>query len=192
MKRSLKLFVYDIAESIKDIKSFLKGVSKKYFFKDIVNYKSPYCDLFEYEQLNKLDLDILLNILEDIRVKDPTEDLQIPVSEAYAELIENYRQPYATAWKVATTDKQIVGIILPDIFSDEPKKGTLGYIGVTSSFRQKGWAKILHAKGLEEITKLGATKYWGSTHVENIAMAKVFESNGCTLAGIRRHWSNHG
>ena len=34
MKRSLKLFVYDIAESIKDIKSFLKGVSKKYFFKD--------------------------------------------------------------------------------------------------------------------------------------------------------------
>ena len=34
MKRSLKLFIYDIAESIKDIESFTRGISEESFSND--------------------------------------------------------------------------------------------------------------------------------------------------------------
>ena len=36
MKRSLKLFIYDITESIKNIESFLKGITEESFSKDIL------------------------------------------------------------------------------------------------------------------------------------------------------------
>jgi len=36
MKRSLKLFIYDIAESIENIESFLKGITEESFSKDIL------------------------------------------------------------------------------------------------------------------------------------------------------------
>ncbi len=58
-------------------------------------------------------------------------------------------------------------------------------IGIVPGYRQRGLGKVLHAKGLEILSKQGATEYVGSTDLENPAMIRIFESNGCENIGTR-------
>lgn len=181
-------------ESNKEYEEILKRLGhtisfgKNYYKREISNFKSPYEDFFEYKSLLKLDRKVIIEILDDFRKADPSENKNISIEEAFADTIANIDSSIGSEWIAAYLNNNVVGIILPNIYPDDPEAGTLTHFGVCSQFRGKGYAKILHAKGLEVLSKLNAKTYLGSTHVDNYPMKKVFENNQCIEIGIRRHW----
>lgn len=161
---------------------------KAYYSRSLAEWKSPYEDPLTYRPLVEAGRNSLLQILGEVRAGDHGESPEIPVQESFQALFESMSQPFALRWRAAYLTNEIVGIVFPDIYPDEPSKGTIAYIGIRPRFRGRGLARILHARALSDLAALSATTYIGSTHMLNTAMRKVFESNGCTLTGIRRHW----
>jgi ribosomal protein S18 acetylase RimI-like enzyme len=81
-----------------------------------------------------------------------------------------------------------MGILIPKIFDDIPEEGTIHTFGLFPEFRGQGLGKILHAKGLEVLSELGATRYVGSTDRQNEPMIATFQANGCQKMGLRRQY----
>ena len=88
-------------------------------------------------------------------------------------------------WKLAFLNDEPIGVILPQIFPDNEKEGTLYYIGLIEKYRNKGYGKRMHLDGLHFLNDFGATDYFGSTINSNLAMKKVFEVNDCKVEAIQ-------
>jgi len=161
---------------------------KAYYSRSLEEWLSPYEDSFSYRPLIDIGRDSLIQLLGEVRTGDHGEDQETSIQESFPALLESMSRPFALKWKAAYLNDEIAGIMLPDIYPDEPHKGTITYIGIRPRFRGRGLARILHAKALSDLAMLGVKTYVGSTHIRNTAMRKVFESNGCALTGIRRHW----
>lgn len=155
------------------------------YHRSIIDYRTPYDDPFEYSPLLELNIDIFKQLFNQVRIGDI--DLKFSVEEAMRRTFGDLNGPYVSNWKVASLNGQFVGLIMPEIFPDT-QMGTVAYMGIIPTFRGKGYGKILHTRALEEIRKLNATNYQGATSVDNNYMKKVFETNGCSLRGIRRYW----
>lgn len=165
-------------------------IEKYHYSKNIFEYKSLHHDPFIYLNLTSLPVEDCIELFSSIRQNDHAEKLNIPTRQSFDGVFSNYNEHFALNWKLATLNNRNVGIILPDIFPDTPKKGTLAYIGILPEFQKKGYSKILHAKGLEELSKLGVSEYIGSTHIKNISMQKCFKANDCSLVGVRKYWTH--
>jgi hypothetical protein len=63
-------------------------------------------------------------------------------------------------------------------------------IGIVPGYRHKGLGKILHAKGLEILSRQVAIEYIGSTELENAAMIRIFEIIGFENIGTRTTHQN--
>ncbi|TSA87223.1 GNAT family N-acetyltransferase [Deinococcus detaillensis] len=112
---------------------------------------------------------------------DPFETSTAESAEAdFDALIEGAGEQFDPAgWFVARHSGEEVGVLLPQLFPDEPSVGTLFYVGVSPQFRARGLGTALHAEGLRQLQLKGAGQYKGSTDVRNGAMRRVFAANGC-------------
>lgn len=81
---------------------------------------------------------------------------------------------------LAQQSGEMVGVLLPQRYPDQPHTGTLFYIGVFPQARGRGLGRRLHAEGLQRLQARDVTLYQGSTDLRNEAMRRVFAANGCT------------
>ena len=73
-----------------------------------------------------------------------------------------------------------IGVVLPQIYAQDPTAGTLFYLAVVPERRGSGLGRRLHAFGLRRLRQLGAVHYYGSTDSRNAPMLAIFTANGCT------------
>lgn len=85
-------------------------------------------------------------------------------------------------WYLVRDDRGDVGVVLPQVFPDEPTTGTLFYVAVVPERRGEGLGRALHRFGLSELAKRGAKAYVGSTDATNEPMIAIFTANGCSLS----------
>lgn len=88
-------------------------------------------------------------------------------------------------WKLVFKNDEPIGVILPQIFPDNEKEGTLYFIGLVEEHRNNGYGKEMHLVGLNNLYEKGATDYIGSTLNSNEAMTKVFQKNNCEVETIQ-------
>lgn len=84
-------------------------------------------------------------------------------------------------WFAIADDLGDFGVVLPQVFPDEPTTGTLFYLAVVPDRRGEGLGGQIHRFGLSEPKKRGASRDVGSTATENLAMISIFRANGCEL-----------
>lgn len=145
-------------------------------------------DHFQYRSMKELGTHVFEGVLDLVLSETKSRDLQARKGKdelrRLIELAEN--EFYPENWYIAFLGNDPIGLILPQKFPDSLKEGTLYVIGIVPQFRQKGFSKILHIKGLQILISLGINRYVGSTDVGNSAMIKVFSANGCNYLGVRQ------
>lgn len=161
---------------------------KPYFRRNIEGFVSPYEDPFFYRSLKQLGESEFLKIFSGTYEANLNRNFNLASPEtdfrSYLDSAGILFDP--DGWVAAFLQDQPAGIILPQRYPDTPRDGTMMSLGLTPEFRKRGYGKILHAKGLEILSKQGATGYVGSTDVENIPMIRVFLRNGCAQTRVRR------
>lgn len=86
----------------------------------------------------------------------------------------------AENWVVVDDAQGEIGVVLPQIYAQDPTAGTLFYLAVVPERRGSGLGRRLHAFGLRRLRQLGAVHYYGSTDSRNAPMLAIFTANGCT------------
>ncbi len=158
--------------------------SKQLFTKNLRNFKSNYKDKFEYRSLNGPGLPKFFRTFK-ASIEDPIKQyrqFQRYVNKMKKLIGDTYD---IGNWKVVSLNKENIGVIMPHVFPEDPKLGTLLEIGLKPEYRGKGYGRIIHERGLELLKEMGAKKYLGSTETTNHAMLRVFELNGCKKWFIR-------
>jgi RimJ/RimL family protein N-acetyltransferase len=163
-------------------------IRKQYARRDILGFASPYADPFHYRTLAHLGKDEFVAAFKRVCVGSQGLDVLFYLEKPEAEfdwLIGYAGSAFdANNWLLAFQAERLAGMVLPQCFHDRPEEGTLFHIALVPEFRRLGYGKVLHAKGLEELARLGAVRYVGSTHVDNSAMIRVFQQNGCMLTAV--------
>lgn len=85
-------------------------------------------------------------------------------------------------WYLVRDDRGDIGVVLPQVFPDEPTTGTLFYVAVVPERRGEGLGRALHRFGLSELARRAAKTYVGSTDAANEPMIAVFTANGCSVS----------
>jgi RimJ/RimL family protein N-acetyltransferase len=67
----------------------------------------------------------------------------------------------------------------------------ISYMGLAPTFRGKGFGKWVHRHGFTMMRQQGGKLYHGGTHINNLAMRKLFESHGCYVFSEMEEWSCH-
>jgi RimJ/RimL family protein N-acetyltransferase len=162
-------------------------ISKQYARRSIEGYQSPYSESLEYRSISELSnsevVRLLAETMRDGRARDfdPTQ----PELE-FNQMIEFAGTAYhPETWVAAYREGEPIGLVFAQRYDDKPSEGSEFFIGVLPPFRGQGLGKVLHAKGLEMLSKLGVQEYVGSTDVQNEAMIRTFAANGCRLYAIR-------
>ena len=164
-------------------------ILKQYARREIVGFVSPHADPFGYRALADLGRAVFVEAFKRVCAESQGIDVLGYLRDPEAELdwlIEFAGSSFdANQWLLAFYGEELAGMVLPQCFPGQPDAGTLLHIALVPEFRRRGYGKVLHAKGLELLARLGARRYVGSTHVDNSAMIRVFEENGCRLTGVQ-------
>ncbi len=97
------------------------------------------------------------------------------------ELVQYAGEEFDPEHWFAVSDGDPLGVLLPQVYPDDPLEGTLFYLGVVPERRRQGLGSQLHRLGLEFLHERGAVRYVGSTDERNIAMLKVFAHAGARV-----------
>jgi RimJ/RimL family protein N-acetyltransferase len=158
---------------------------KQYFRRRIDGYQSPYVDPFDYRTVAEIGEDKVCMMMLPFVDDKSNPDQQAEARIEWQGLVDSdVCSPLLQSWLVAYQDDSPIGVVFPTRYEDVPDQGSLSTIGVFPQWQGKGYGKILHAKGLETLAKMGVTKYVGSTEVTNIPMIAVAVANGCVLTKI--------
>ncbi|MFI5201237.1 MAG: GNAT family N-acetyltransferase [Candidatus Kapaibacterium sp.] len=164
-------------------------IEKQYARRAISGYRSPYADPFEYRPILSVGMDEVYRFIAMAPFFDIQPDTD-PLSQARTEfdvLVEFAASAYAPEhWLIACKDGNPVGYIFPQRYWDVPEEGSIFAIGVFPEMQGRGYGKILHAKGLEILARMGLRSYVGSTETKNFAMIAIFLANGCKLSKIHK------
>ncbi|SRR5579883_1071521 len=162
---------------------------KLYFERKLDRYRSPYSDPFEYQSI--LDKDIPDSLYSDVlatgteRFAGISDRIERGKNHLRA-LIEHADKAFEPRyWWTAYLGGEPIGLVFPQFIPDLKNVGSVWHIGVCNVYRGSGYGRILHAHALEALSVLGANRYLGSTQVDNYAMIKVFEANGCNFKSFR-------
>ncbi len=159
------------------------GVKKRKIVveRSIVGYESPYDDPFTYSSIEVVGRENFVRVMAEASEGDPFEDsTDRDVDREFQEMVDYAGKRFdPTWWTTADLGGETVGVVLPQAYAGCDDEGTLFYVGVRPSFRGRGYGKILHAAGLEFLSRHGVTKYVGSTDERNVPMIAVFKANGC-------------
>jgi ribosomal protein S18 acetylase RimI-like enzyme len=161
-------------------------IEKAFVERDVTGYRSPYDDPFEYVTFAEAGRDAFVETLSSIYVGNPNRDAVEPGSDFDA-MVEYAGAAFApNAWKLAYYEGTVAGLVLPQLYPEEPDEGSLFYFGVVPALRGRGHGKVLHARGLEDLARAGAIRYFGSTDVLNEPVLRIFEAHGCKRTRLRR------
>jgi ribosomal protein S18 acetylase RimI-like enzyme len=164
---------------------FVVNKEKIFVQKNLQAFRAARDDPFVYRSLAEIGEDRFLEIMiraaqgdpfEDVTARDPRSDFRDLVDYAGTRFDPTW-------WRVAYLDRDPVGVVLPQVFSDRTNEGTLFYVGVLPEFRGRGFGRMLHASGLAFLAGRGITRYIGSTDARNFPMIAVFRANGCEQTG---------
>jgi RimJ/RimL family protein N-acetyltransferase len=149
--------------------------------RSIAGYTSPYHDPFTYSSLEVVGRESFVRIMAEASEGDPFEDsTDRDVDREFREMVDYAGNRFdPTWWATAGVDGETVGVVLPQAYPGCDDEGTLFYVGVRPAFRGRGYGRVLHAAGLEFLSRHGVTKYVGSTDERNVPMIAVFKANGC-------------
>jgi RimJ/RimL family protein N-acetyltransferase len=149
--------------------------------RSIAGYASPHDDPFTYSSLKVVGRENFVRIMAEASEGDPFEDpTDRDVDREFQEMVDYAGDRFdPTWWRTANLDGETVGVVLPQAYPGYDDEGTLFYVGVRPGFRGRGYGKVLHAAGLEFLSRHGVTKYVGSTDERNVPMIAVFKANGC-------------
>lgn len=86
-----------------------------------------------------------------------------------------------SAWFAVADQQGDFGVVLPQLFPDDPTTGTLFYLAVVPERRGQGRGRQLHCFGLGQLARRGAMHYVGSAGPANAPMLAIFRANGCQL-----------
>ncbi len=102
--------------------------------------------------------------------------------EDFQELIELAGRRFRPAdWYLVRRHDRDVGVLLPQIRPDDPETGTILYMGVVPAARGRHLGRAIHAIGLRELARRGASRYLDGTDAGNAPMIAVLRANGCTV-----------
>jgi hypothetical protein len=143
---------------------------------------------FEFESLKESGLTEFMEIFEEVLIDDLERDVD---TSTYFEMMKDATKDFffPENWKIIKFNSKKIGILLPQLYPNNPKNGGLSYIGFNKENRNKGYGKLLHSIGLTMLKNIGAEKYIGSTDSRNKAMQKLFEVNDCKNT-IKRYFMN--
>lgn len=160
-------------------------VDKAYFKRNISDYVMPPGEILRYKSMKEVGREMMLNVHSLTYAENPNRNFSSPEKDFKSH--EESAGPLfdQQGWFVAFLNDQPIGVLLPQRFPDSPREGTLMSIGVTREYRGRKFGRMLHAKGLEILSRQGATTYIGSTDMRNLPMIRIFEINGCEKFGIR-------
>lgn len=152
----------------------MKGFYEKY----LELHKFNYDDIFDYKSIREIGESEFLEVFKKVTEDDPERevDFRLYYKSMFDDAEDKFNEDW---WKVVFLKSQIIGIIMPQVFPDKIEEGSIFYIGFIPEYRNKGYGKILHSKGLEFLKNQGVIRYIGSTLENNNAMNKVFELNEC-------------
>ncbi len=154
--------------------------------KDLANYSMPYDHAFTFKSLLEVGRDLFTQILANASVGDPFSDFSSQPEKEFEELMEIAGERFdPNFWQVAYLNEVPVGVVLPQIYNHTSDEGSLFYVGIIPEYREQGLGKVLHAYGLEILSKSHVLKYIGSTDKENEQMLKVFVRNGCVQTNMQ-------
>lgn len=161
-------------------------IQKQYARRNIEGYRSRYEDSFEYRSILRVDD----QTTEHLLVKAMSDSLARDIGEDGWSSLSDFREFAGAAyhpetWCIAYRENEPIGVVFAQRYEDKLEEGSLFFIGLLPEYRGKGYAKLLHAKGLEMLSDFGVKEYVGSTDVKNIAMIRAFAANGCRLYAIR-------
>jgi len=81
------------------------------------------------------------------------------------------------------------GVMLPE---RDGVVGWLALVGLVPEVRGRGLGRELHAAGLAELRRRGATVYRDRTDENNLPMLRVFAANGCEVDGVEHGFIHDG
>lgn len=123
------------------------------------------------------------SITEEPSIRLLSEVMQVTLNDAEVFLQQMKEELPEQAEKMFTVYKvnnSPVGIVLPHIEPYTNNEGRLFWIGIHPNYVGKGFGKELHAIGLYRLKKdFHAECYVGITQIDNCAMRKIMQSNGC-------------
>lgn len=162
-------------------------VSKEKVFVELKldEFEGRHEDPFTYRSLTEIGEDRFVELMTKSATGDPFEDVSLrdPRSD-FRDLINYAGAGFdPTWWRVAYLDRDPIGVVLPQVFSDRTNEGTMFYVAVLPEFRGRGFGRVLHASGLAFLAAKGITRYIGSTDARNLPMIAVFRANGCEQTG---------
>jgi len=191
-KDNIEILTSDL-DSKKETNSFLnKSImriykQKGFYTKDLKKLSNLKNDSFHYTPLSQYSDSVILDLFSKVTKGDI--DIESDTNKEFKDIIEYANDiNYKNNWKFILKDSKKIGMILPHVFQDNTKEGSLLYVGLIEKHRRKGYAKEIHARGLQFLKENNAEKYIGSTLLDNIAMKKTFENNNCIIDCIQLYY----
>jgi len=165
---------------------------KQEFRRSIEGYRSPFDDPFLYKTIDEVGRDevvrMLLPFIDGVSNLDPFAQGWIEFQDLI-DLAGTAFQPQD--WLVAYLGQDPVGVVFPSRWENyDPSKGSIKMIAIVPEMQGRGFAKILHAKGIEVLASIGVTTYIGSTEMENTRMIQTFLTNGCERTRVLKYVMN--
>jgi GNAT superfamily N-acetyltransferase len=175
------------ANRVLERSGFVLDKKKAFVEKDIHGYRSPHEDPFTYRSLAEVGEDRFIEVMSEAARGDPFEDMTRRDARAgFRDLIEYAGKRFdPTWWRIAYVEGEPAGVVLPQAFEKRDDEGTLFYVAVRPAFRGRKYGRVLHAAGLEFLSRKGIVKYVGSTDARNFPMLAVFQTNGCRQTGTQ-------
>ncbi|MBN1971259.1 MAG: hypothetical protein JXR48_16175 [Candidatus Delongbacteria bacterium] len=84
-------------------------------------------------------------------------------------------------WKVVFHKNEPIGVLFPQVYSDNVEEGTIFYIGLIPKYRKMGFGRSIHLEGLNCLYRMGVKTYFGSTLKSNLGMQMLFKFNDCKI-----------
>lgn len=164
-------------------------VEKAYVRRELGDWVSPYPDPLALVSLTDVGDAAMIQALGEAMAGSPARDLRTgdPAGEFHEMRALEGDTHDPAAWTLALLDGEVAGVILANRFpvNDE---GTFTFIGVTQRFRGRGLGRVLHARGLEVLQRMGLRRYLCSTDVRNTPMLRLYARHGCRPFDIRRQY----
>lgn len=164
---------------------FVVNKEKVFVERNLDDFEARHEDPFVYRSLAEIGEDRFLEVMTEAATGDPFEDVSSRDPRTDFRDLINYAGASfdPTWWRVAYLERDPIGVVLPQVYSDRTNEGTLFYVGVLPEFRGRGFGRVLHASGLAFLAAKGIRRYVGSTDARNLPMIAVFRANGCGQTG---------
>lgn len=150
------------------------------FVKKLAGHEFSYKDILNYKSLEEIGKENFMKVFE--QTTDVGEEQESTPMEFFNVIYDYAGDKFNPAnYLVALHNGSEIGVLMPQVYPNNNREGTLFHLGVVPGERNKGYGKIMHSKGLVILKDQGVEIYIGSTNTKNKSMLRLFEANGCKV-----------